>query len=253
MAKKIMNYVFLILAILFIAYYLACGLTVRFGQSLLWIWLAAGIFCLLRFAIVQISISRGQPLPFPTWLVWSFRIVCAMIFVVFFAVEGLVLHSCFSECPQNVDYLIVLGAKTGSVTMERRVSKAAEYLAENPDTLCILSGGQGADEEMSEAQCMFEMITAMGIEKDRIILEDKSLNTAQNLRYSHAYADKPGATIGIVSSDYHLFRAKALARKVFSGDIHGLSSKSAYLSFPHYAVREFATITVDTLRGNMEF
>lgn len=248
-----MNYVFLALGVIFIAYYLACGLSVRFGQSLLWIWLAAGIFCLVRFGIVQISITRGQPLPIPGWTVYSFRIIFAMVFVLFCAVEGFVLRDCFSHCPDNMEYLVVLGAKTGSVTMHRRVDAAYDYLTKNPDTVCIVSGGQGHDEEMSEAQCMFEMLVSKGIDESRIIKEEKSLSTAQNIMYTREIIGNDSAKIGLVTSDYHIFRAKALARKYFSGEIHGLPSRSSYLSFPHYAVREFATITVDTLRGNMEY
>lgn len=248
-----MNYAFLALGIACIAYYLACGFSVRFNQSVLWIWLAAGALCILRFAIVQISIVRAQPLPFPQWAVHTARIIVALGLLVFVAVEALVLRGCFTKCPDNVDYLIILGAKTGSVTMERRVDRAAEYLRENPDTICIASGGQGPDEEMTEAQCMRDMLLSRGIAPDRIITENMSTNTAQNIKYSHVYADRPGATVALVSSDYHMFRAMALARKVFSGEIYGLPSKSSRLSFPHYAVREFLTITVDTLRGNMEF
>lgn len=253
MARKIMNYIFLALGVVCIAYYLACGFSVRFNQSALWIWLAAGLFFILRFSIVQVSIVRGQPLPFPPWLVHSVRIICVLALVVFAAVEILVIKDCFVKCPPDVDYLIVLGAKTGSVTMERRVDRAAEYLAENPAALCIVSGGQGANEEMSEAQCMRDMLVARGIADDRIIMENMSVNTAQNIRFSHVYADRPGAKVALVSSDYHMFRSMAMARKVFSGEVYGLPSKSSPLSFPHYAVREFLTVTLDTLRGNMEF
>jgi uncharacterized SAM-binding protein YcdF (DUF218 family) len=248
-----MNYAFLAMGIVCIAYYLACGISVRFNQSILWIWLAAGVVFLLRFAIVQVSISRGQPLPFPQWSVYTVRVICALLLAIFLAVEGMVIHDCFATAPPGVDYLIVLGAKTGSVTMERRVERAAEYLRENPDTICIVSGGQGPDEETTEAQYMRDMLLARGITPDRIITENMSKNTAENIRFSHVYADGSGVSVALVSSDYHMFRAMSLARKEFSGDVYGLPSRSSKLSFPHYAVREFFTITVDTLKGNMEF
>ena len=248
-----MNFAFLALGIACIAYYLACGFSVRFNQSMLWIWLVAGLLLIMRFAIVQVSIVRCQPLPFPKWLVHTARIICALLLVIFVSVEAMVIHDCFATCPAGVEYLIVLGAKTGSVTMERRVERAAEYLVDNPDTICIVSGGQGADEEITEAQCMRDMLLERGIAPERIITENMSTNTAENISFSHVYAYKPGISVALVSSDYHMFRAMSLARRVFTGNVYGLPSRSSRLSFPHYVVREFFSITVDTLRGNMEF
>ena len=250
---RIVNYAFLIIGIVCIAYYLTCGISVRFNQSLLWIWLVAGIYLICRFAIVQLSIVRGQPLPFPRGVVITYRVFVALVMMLFVVTEFFVVKGSFTQCPQGVDYLIVLGAKTGSVTIERRIERAAQYLADNPETVCIVSGGQGADEDMAEATYMKNGLVDRGIEAQRIITETMSKDTVENIRFSHVYADEAGASVALVSSDYHMFRSMAIARKVFDGDIYGLPSRSSMLYYPHYAVREFCGIVVETLRGNLRF
>ena len=93
--------------------------------------------------------------------------------------------------PDNLDYLIVLGAqvyKNGpSPVLKFRLDKAYEYLSANPETRCIVTGGQGSNEPFTEASCMADYLVKRGIDSGRIILEDKSTTTAQNLTNSNEY------------------------------------------------------------------
>ena len=102
-----------------------------------------------------------------------------------------------------------------AVSLQSRINAAYDYLTANPDTIAILSGGQGEDEGISEAQCMFNNLTAMGIDADRLWLEDKSTSTWENLKFSLAVIEsKTGSKpekIGILSSEYHLYRAGLFA------------------------------------------
>ena len=251
--RKIMNWLFLVVGLAFIAYYLACGLSLRFNQSMLWVWPMVGAAFILRFIIVQISITRGVPLPYPPWFLWTFRALCALALALFLLVEGFVISGMVGSCPAGVDYIIVLGAKTGSLAIDRRIEAAYEYLLDNPTTIAIASGGQGTDEPESEAQYIADGLVQHGIARDRILIEDKSISTSENMRFSAALVTKIDASICIVSSDYHVFRARHLAQKVFEGDVYALSSPTVRLYLPHYTVREFFTTVVDTLRGNMAF
>ena len=251
--RKFVNTLFLILGIGCILYYLACGIGVRFGQSMLWIWPVMGAFFLIRFAVVQVSISRGVALPYPVWLIRSFRILCCMLLALFLTVEGFVISGFFAQCPANVDYLIVLGAKTGSVSIEGRIRTAAEYLKENPQTQVIVSGGKGADEEISEGEYMRQGLIARGIAPERILLEDKSRDTYENLKFSRQLVSDASASVAVVSNDYHLFRGMSLARSEFAGNVYGLALRSHRLTVFHYMVREFFGITVDTFQGHMTF
>lgn len=253
MGRKIINRVFLAAGIICIVYYIVCGMLTTFGQSMMWVWPAAGALLLARFGIVALSMRRGTPLPYPQWVVYIVRGVSAVLIAAFVLVEGFVLTGFRSECPANVDYLIVLGAKTGSVTIEARIDAAAEYLNENPETMVIVTGGQGADEDMAEGEYMRWGLISRGIAAERIITEKRSTSTDENLKFSSQIISDTGASVAVVSNNYHIFRAKAIARKYFSGEVYALPMDSNPISLPHYMVREFFTIVVDGLRGNLAF
>ncbi len=92
------------------------------------------------------------------------------------------------QIPGNADYLIILGARVkGSVpslSLQYRIDKAAEYLSANKQTVAIVSGGKGPGEEISEAKAMQQGLIAQGIEEARIMMEDKSTTTHENIVFS---------------------------------------------------------------------
>lgn len=253
LGRKRINRLFLVAGIICIIYYILCGIFTRFGQSMLWVWPVAGGLLLARFGIVEFSIRRGTPLPYPNWVVYIVRAVSAVLIAAFILVEAFVLTGFYSECPANVDYVIVLGAKTGSVTIEARIDAAAEYLNANPETMAIVTGGQGPDEEMAEGEYMRLGLMKRGIAAERIITETRSTSTYENFKFSSQLISDTGASVAVVSNNYHIFRAKAIARKYFSGDIYALPMNSNIISLPHYMLREFFTVVVDGLRGNLAF
>lgn len=118
------------------------------------------------------------------------------------------------------DYCIVLGcAVYGTIpskVLSSRVNSAYEFLCENPEAKAILSGGKGTGEDISEAQCMYNMLTKRGIAPERLIKEDKSTSTKENLRYSKEILDSERSgvnSITVISSETHLYRACLLAKK----------------------------------------
>lgn len=118
-------------------------------------------------------------------------------------------------------YLILLGAKvdgsTPSPILQDRIDAAYAYLTAHEDVICIVSGGQGDETRISEAQCMYDRLVAMGIDPDRLWMEDRAENTKQNIRFSlDLIQEKTGArpsAVGILSTDTHLLRARLLARR----------------------------------------
>ena len=107
----------------------------------------------------------------------------------------------------DCDYIIVLGAKAeeGGTrnTLNERIHRAYEYLSDHPKTIAILSGARG------EATAMFDALTALGVRDHRLILEEQATSTWQNLKYSlPLIGETAPEKIGILSSDFHLFRAK---------------------------------------------
>ncbi len=113
------------------------------------------------------------------------------------------------------DYAIVLGAKVKkdslSLSLRYRLDAALAYANENPHVILILSGGQGADEPMSEAEAMRRFLTDNGIKESRLILEDASTSTYENLLFSKKLLPADVNSITIISSDFHLARAQRIA------------------------------------------
>lgn len=109
----------------------------------------------------------------------------------------------------------VKGTKPSTILWER-IHAAYAYLTSNPDAMCVLSGGQGRGEDISEAECMYRCLTEMGIEKERLILEDASTNTEENLLFSRELLREHGLgdEITIVTSEFHEYRASLMAKKL---------------------------------------
>ena len=139
----------------------------------------------------------------------------------FGALEGAVLAGCHDEVTHDADVVIVLGAKLWpdgpSPALKRRLDKALDYVSTHPNAEIIVSGGQGHDEYTSEAQAMADYLLEQGCAPERIHQEDKATSTAENLRYSlDLIEERTGQRpehIAIVSSAYHLLRARLLARR----------------------------------------
>ena len=134
--------------------------------------------------------------------------------------EGFILEASLGDPKESCEYLVVLGAKVRhdgpSVSLMDRIRGAYDYLSTHPDVIAVVSGGQGSDEPMSEARCMYEHLVAMGIDENRIWMEDRAASTWANLNYSLDLIEEKTGTrpvkLGILSSEYHMLRAGMLAR-----------------------------------------
>lgn len=120
----------------------------------------------------------------------------------------------------NSDYLIVLGAGVRgaepSEILQDRIDQAYLYLTNNPSAVCIATGGKGSDENISEAQCIYDHLTALGIDGRRIWLEEQATSTIENFRYSIALIEKKAGIIPgrvtVLSNEFHLYRASRMAQ-----------------------------------------
>lgn len=141
----------------------------------------------------------------------------------FLTIEGLIfLEANRDPNIDKVDYVIVLGARlyrdTPSPALLERLKVANEYLKEHKDVEVIVSGGQGHDESITEAEAMKRYLVNNGIEENRIIMEDESTNTFENLKYTRdiirGLDEKEDYRVLIVTNKFHLFRAKFLAKRL---------------------------------------
>jgi uncharacterized SAM-binding protein YcdF (DUF218 family) len=122
---------------------------------------------------------------------------------------------------KTAEYGIVLGASvrqdgSPSRIMASRLRAAQAFLEAAPDSRLILSGGQGGNEPMSEAQCMYETLVSWGVDPSRLLLEPESSNTWENLQFSRAILEAQGGTeqpVAVISSEFHLPRARYIAAR----------------------------------------
>lgn len=148
-------------------------------------------------------------------------IVLAILLVAMAITAVPILIGVKSQPAVSCDYLIVLGAgvegDTPSPILQDRINMAYEYLTQHPEAICIATGGKGDDENIAEAQCIFNNLTAMGIEADRIWMEDQATSTVENFRYSIALLEEETGSIpksvAVLSNEFHLFRASLMAKK----------------------------------------
>ena len=163
----------------------------------------------------------------------------------------------FVKPEAGLDCIIVLGAKVNgtepSGALAQRIDAAAEYLMANPDTVCIASGGQGDDEGISEAECIRRYLINYGIDPERVLLEDKSTSTLTNIENSLKLLPEGAENIGIVTNDFHIFRALATARHVSALNFSGIPAPSTGYGFTHYALREFLAVGAGLIKGELSF
>lgn len=121
----------------------------------------------------------------------------------------------------NCRYIVVLGAGVDgtrpSLSLSERIQAAYVYLEAYPQSICVVSGGQGGGEDISEAECMYNELVRRGIDPERIWQEDQAANTGENIQFSLDLIEERTGTrptqIGLVSSEYHLFRAGMIAAR----------------------------------------
>ena len=149
--------------------------------------------------------------------------------------------------------LVVLGCKVKngrpSLMLKKRLDAAYGYLAENDEVCVVVSGGKGNDEAISEAQCMKEYLTEKGIAPERVFMEDRSVDTEQNLRFSREIIQREGLpeTITIVTDGYHQLRAEMLAEKL-GMEAYNISAETSWWLVPTYWVREWFGVTYYALK-----
>ncbi len=250
--EKVLIYIYTSLTLWSVFYYFWCRHGT--GLSMIWLWPAIAVFGVARIVMVTTEIYGKPLIRIPKWIRCIWRGCFAAGLLLFVIVEGLVLGAMTGEPKGELDYVIVLGAQVKgeepSPTLEQRINRAAEYMKENPDTLLIASGGQGSDEEISEAECIRRtLMEKHGIAGDRILMEDQSTSTAENLRYSMEIIGNADASVGVITNGFHEYRAMMFARKAGFRELSSVPAKTLLPIGIHYTVREFFGVLSFVLRG----
>lgn len=156
----------------------------------------------------------------------------------------------------NFTYMIVLGCTVDgtepSPMLSDRIRAAAKYMQQNDDVIAVVTGYKAEGADISEAQCMYNGLVELGIEADRILMEDKATSTAENFQFSLDLLEKELGRvpkhIGVLSSEFHLLRAQMLAKS------HGIeaatvpANTSDTETFFKYFLREIIMVWYDGVK-----
>lgn len=177
-------------------------------------------------------------------VIGGFAAVCAVMCIIFSVNMAVHIEKPLDD-PKAV---IVLGCQvrgeTPSSMLAYRLIAAEEVMNAHPNTVCVVSGGQGSGEDISEAEAMHRFLVDRGIDESRIIKEDKSVSTRENFRFSVALLAERGITDGVVvvTNDFHQFRADIYARENGLKTVGHHSSRTPARNILNYWVREWAAI-----------
>ena len=174
----------------------------------------------------------------------AFGVVAILVFGSFLAIYGGQDTADYTE--QTV---IILGCglrgERVSVGLAKRLNKAAEYHEKNPDAMIIVSGGQGPQEDISEALAMKRYLMDKGVPEDRIIMEDKSTSTITNFRYSREIMEKEGMSLSsvvFVTNAYHVYRAASYAKDEGFLEVAHLGTDIIWYTIPMNYMREMMAV-----------
>lgn len=264
---------FCLLYFIFIVIYVGPRLSFHY------VWLAAGAV----FLCAGRSLRTGSWLLMPGLLRTALIVSVFVCMTVFILMEMLVFSKMWAVPGRPVQYVIVLGACVRGTRVTRslayRLKKAAEYAQAHPDCILVVSGGQGPGEDITEAQAMSGWLAEHGIDRGRILLEDRSVNTRENLLFSKEVICRYEAgkkadiaedacteevpydcggregnlSIAVCSNNFHMYRAISLARAVGKWHTEGLAAMTDPFMWLSFTVREGAALFKELIFGHIRF
>lgn len=240
-----------VLAAVFCFAYCVVVFMIKSGSRFYLVWAAAGVFLLVPAYLLRSGLWDRIPITLRQ-IFGAAVLAGAALFVI---VECCIISRFHDRGRENLDYIIVLGAQMKpagpSAVLKFRLDAAYDYLTENADTICILSGGQGSNEPCSEAEGMYRYLTDRGIAPERLMMEDRSTDTSENIAYSMALIGRKDVSVGIVTNNFHVFRGVRLAKAAGFTDVCGISARSNVYFQLNNMVREFFGIMKDLVCGNL--
>ena len=160
----------------------------------------------------------------PVWLLALLAAVLAAL-LSFAVLLGVVLTGARDHIVGQPQVMVILGCKVESwgpsILLQDRLDKALDYLEDHPDLTIVVSGGQGDDEHQSEAQCMYDYLTAHGVDGGQILMEDQSHNTWENVCFTQELLQAEGVDTSemlVVSNGFHLARVRMLWDRAWEGE-----------------------------------
>ena len=206
------------------------------------------IFGALFFMLLYFLAGKKRWSKIPKAIRKLFCIIVAACVLTVTILSCLMLSHFGDKGEKDMDYIIVLGAQMKSygpsVIFRYRLDAAYEYMQENPDCICIVSGAQGANEHISEGEGGKEYLISKGIPESRVVAETNAFDTVENVSYSmdiiKGMDSRPEKElkIGVVTNNYHLFRGMHIAMAETEGEVSGIAGYTVPRFLPNNMVRE---------------
>lgn len=243
------DYLLIIIGVISLGYFILLLMNMTFTTFLL-IYPIVSLLC-FTYALIELKTKRSLLRLLPSYVRYVTMIVLIAFFASFIAGEGVIIWQSLNSYDKASDYVLVLGAQVNkdsiSASLKYRLDAAYEIYENYPESIFIVSGGQGENENNSEAYYMEPYLVQKGIPNEQIILEDQSLNTYENIVYSKQIMDSFSDgeyDVTIVTNAFHTFRAKFLAQQL-GVNAHTYSAKMHTLSIPNFYLREYFALMKD--------
>lgn len=243
----------LVLGILCFLYFAGIVIYAGIRTSICWVWALGGaLFLFLWRALIYQNAHPGSGLRFVTG---GLGLLLAAGVAVCLIIGSRIVGAMTAKPRADLQYVVVLGAQVKgtrpSRALRKRLDEAVAYAGENPGTLFVLSGGQGPDEGISEAECMYNYMTEKGVPSERLLLEDQSTSTQENLEFSDELYSLKKYSVGVLSNNFHVYRAMELAKHQGYEDVSGIPAPSDLGMQPHNILREVCCVLLEKAKGTI--
>ena len=249
----VVSVISLVIGIISILYFFGYMFYNGVNNSFTYVWILFGVVC-IGFAALHRYILQKENLLLKRVERGILAVVC-IGFLFFIAIVGKLVYEGQKKPEPKADYVIVLGAHVYgtrmSANLRYRIEAAYEYLQENPDTKVVLSGGQGHGEEITEAEAMRRYLAEKGIAPERILMDETSTNTEENIKNSAELIGDKGKKVIVVSNDFHIYRAKGIARKQGFENVEGRGARTHAFSIPNSYAREVIAVVKYRICGQI--
>ena len=220
----------------------------KFTNWVLFFPAALGVCCLILPIVANLIKKKSQK----AYKIWrGIFLAFFFAFIAYFAVVSAVIGvNIKNTVPENTTCdIVVLGCGIDGalpdIMLSARLDTAAEYLKAHPDARVVCCGGVGIGKPYSEAEVMKNYLVSLGIDESRVLKEEKSTSTQENIRFAKEILDgaNDAHPIAVCTSNYHVYRAKRFAAKEGIGEVYTLPSPTPAHIFPAYWIREFVGVS----------
>ena len=254
--KKLGTILLIMLGVLCLVYAFAMYFT-GFGGFLSFVWLIPALLGFLLSGILAGKITLRK------WQKRLMMYVLIPIVSIFLVVEIIIISGFFEKPKEEPKYIVVLGTTVYEhgpcYLLRQRLKEAVKWADIYEDAMIVVTGGQGETEPFTEGSEMKRyLIEEMGVSEDRILVEEASVNTYENMKFTGEILEKEDENFSyektpvlVVTNNFHMYRAMQIAKKAGYENVAGAPSGTYIFLFPHYMVREFCAILKNLALGRM--